>query len=514
MALHKVSLAEEMLREEFGELAANAGHLLLYKGKLTFPALQRELRVEPRKLQICLQLLITHNVCATWRATRPEADLYGISADDVVVRLRFARFAQLARELFSEDGEFVVLEFATYGRLSRTDVLSLLRQRFPSATTRNYELRLNEMLKQGFIHRAPELQEPQEGGAPESGFPDKKRKRDAPTVAPTPPAATTATDEPGKKRRKKKDGEEATMPQETGNAHEPASAGADTLGNRAQDCNLYCLNYAQFVMHLRNADVVRLAEQKARHVGSQIVRSMLEAGTPRVQSGIHSVTNLPRGSGGVALSTLARKLQVAPESLEGALRLLEKCGMAHTQAVGREPVYGCSVDEACRQLRMRAVEGVVFNKFGTMAARMFRILLDKRLAEERRIAELGLMPLPKVREMAYRMYISGYIHMQEVPKSADRSLYDGFFLWGVDLDRVQTLVRDHTYGAIRHMRTKLLTEKAVLVAKGVSPAMFEAEFEGATAEQRLLLDKWSQTEKVLLNAILQLDQFVMVLESY
>lgn len=86
---------------------------------------------------------------------------------------------------------------------------------------------------------------------------------------------------------------------------------------------------------------------------------------------------------------------------------------------------------AVRFCRLGLLEAFVKNRFGQPSLRVFRILLAKKMVEERQIAKLSMLPGKEVRERLYQLLRHGLVQMQEVPRSADHAPSRTIFLWTV-----------------------------------------------------------------------------------
>jgi hypothetical protein len=87
--------------------------------------------------------------------------------------------------------------------------------------------------------------------------------------------------------------------------------------------------------------------------------------------------------------------------------------------------------KATRHCRMKLLEAFVKARFNQPSLRLFRILLTKKLVEERQLAKLSMLPGKEVRERLYQMLRVGCVQLQEVPKSADHAPSRTIFLWCV-----------------------------------------------------------------------------------
>ena len=90
-----------------------------------------------------------------------------------------------------------------------------------------------------------------------------------------------------------------------------------------------------------------------------------------------------------------------------------------------------NVTKALRHLRLILIESFIRSRFGLPSARIFKILLSKRMYEERQISKVAMITSKEVRERLYALLKAGLVHLQEVPKSADHAPSRTIFLWSV-----------------------------------------------------------------------------------
>ena len=93
--------------------------------------------------------------------------------------------------------------------------------------------------------------------------------------------------------------------------------------------------------------------------------------------------------------------------------------------------FAFNVKKASRHLRVLLIESFIRARFGLPSARIFKILLDKKMFEERQIAKVAMITSKEVRERLYALLKVGLVHLQEVPKSADHAPSRTIFLWSV-----------------------------------------------------------------------------------
>lgn len=130
-------------------------------------------------------------------------------------------------------------------------------------------------------------------------------------------------------------------------------------------------------------------------------------------------------------------------------------------------------------------------RFGKPSARIFRALLEKKFLEERVIAKVAMLSGKEARERLYIMLQHGFVHMQEVPKSADHAPSRTIYLWTIPSDRLKhqftgnlKKVLVNLMERIQHERSKyrLLITKTERSDVAANPAALLSPLERAQLE--------------------------------
>lgn len=126
-------------------------------------------------------------------------------------------------------------------------------------------------------------------------------------------------------------------------------------------------------------------------------------------------------SSGIAASPLLQYLHV----------LCQNFDFLQSQSSLGANAFLFDVKKALRHLRLMLIESFIRSRFGLPSARIFKILLSKKMYEERQIAKVAMITSKEVRERLYALLKVGLVHLQEVPKSADHAPSRTIFLWSV-----------------------------------------------------------------------------------
>ena len=75
--------------------------------------------------------------------------------------------------------------------------------------------------------------------------------------------------------------------------------------------------------------------------------------------------------------------------------------------------------------------GWLQDKYDAEAARIIRLLREKRYLDAEQISDIALLPAKKARSILYRLFQDGIIRKQEIPRRSDYDPEYTFFLWGL-----------------------------------------------------------------------------------
>jgi len=552
--MNKVHLAVEVIRDHLGTPPWQVASLLV-RGKRTLPALLRESEMPYDRLRKALLQLIQHNCLTVIReGPDPDKDTYEVDVHATLMRLRFPAIIRQARETFGDDGALVASEILEKGRLTRGELLEILRRRFPSAEKATYGDTLAKMIAGHWVHRVPELAGPERAEKKDTanvlssvgarGPPKRKPQAaakgatavggledllaavselDAPTV-PTEPDGDAEDDEAessAKRQRVSDDSrpkprlkksrkpalpeEPLIMDEEEPEATDEAAKGADQATSSAADNSTalpYRINYCQFLLAFRNAEIKRFVSVKYKDVAARIVQFMLDAGQRLNER--HTVVSLPQVTAPIARSSLCEALDSSIERIETHLGLLIKGQVLTQHAAKRDKEYIVNVQQVTQILRQRAACNAVYTKFGPLGARVLRIILDKKLVEDKQVQEIAMAPQKEVRQVVMDMYKSGYLQLQEVPRSSERKPSESIYLWGVDFSKLQTTLLDVHYKTIRNLRARLALER-----RRVSDSPETNPIERKKMEERL-----SILEDRFRASIVDLDHAIMIFQNF
>ena len=112
------------------------------------------------------------------------------------------------------------------------------------------------------------------------------------------------------------------------------------------------------------------------------------------------------------------------------------------------------------QIQLRMIRDVVVERFGSMAGRIFTILVGKGKLEEKHISKVGLISMSETRDICSRLFAASILSLQEVPKSNERNPQRTFFLWFVDVLKCKSWLLDQLYKTLVQLSRRRLYEQS------------------------------------------------------
>ncbi|WFD43158.1 RNA polymerase III subunit C82 [Malassezia psittaci] len=296
------------------------------------------------------------------------------------------------------------------------------------------------------------------------------------------------------------------------------------------------VNYDRFNVQIRNDMIVRAVSQKYNPTTGEVFRAALandSPGTLRCELDDRSspvsintiVQSLPAGlklqRGLDKRSLLDDRADSQPTAAElvadyiailtgqdnisssvQSTRFLAPFGTTTTTSASGAAKVPTSVTieygNILRSLQLQLVHDVVITRFGPMAGRIFKILLERGKLEEKHISKIGLLSMGETRDLCARMFAASLLSLQEVPKSNERNPQRTFFLWFVDFRKCKTWLSDHyckTIGRLIQRRLFERSRKSLLLRK-LERSDVKEDTDG-------LLTDWERESLAVLHTVLE-----------
>lgn len=154
-----------------------------------------------------------------------------------------------------------------------------------------------------------------------------------------------------------------------------------------------------------------------------------------------------RGKGG---SALASYLEVMSQNLPYFVKSGEQAGGQYYLD------FPASIEFLSKNIFLAYITA----RFGKPSARIFRALLEKKFLEERIVAKVAMVSGKEARERLYIMLQHGFVHLQEVPKSADHAPSRTIYLWTIPMDRLKHQFAGDLKKVLVNLMERILHERS------------------------------------------------------
>ncbi|KAJ1663623.1 RNA polymerase III subunit C82 [Coemansia sp. RSA 1813] len=130
--------------------------------------------------------------------------------------------------------------------------------------------------------------------------------------------------------------------------------------------------------------------------------------------------------------------------------------------------YQINFDRAATALRDTCLDTLVHEKFGSLHARIIRVLREKHKLDEKTIATAAMMPIAACRERLHDLSLAGFIDSFEIARTLDRNPSRMFYLWYINPQKQVRAAMQYVFKSMTNVYARLdqeLVARAPLVAK-------------------------------------------------
>ncbi|PJF16532.1 hypothetical protein PSACC_03705 [Paramicrosporidium saccamoebae] len=445
MSRVQLHLLKSILRDCFGNVVECVGTVLAVKGALSLPVLVQNAKLPARAVKEALFVLIHHGL-VRYRVTGDEDAvtrpvIYCIDVDRVMLRLAYPLFAGLAERRFAAEGFKVFLEVAKHGRLSK----NLLNEGLDVFDT---------MVEEGFL----------EAATPESSIWGEESAGHVNIFG--------ASHSPGKRRVTE-------------------SPVKDAKRAKIDVVHFVRINVKTFVTALWHETMVDFVGNRINDAAALVMQSCLKcAGNGATFSSFQVSTKLPSGTP-LLVDNPGRVGDKSPLSqyLDCLSQEIAFFNKIDSRAGG---TYSIDLNASANTMRIKNIEAYISARFGEPSTRIFRILQDCKMLEEKTISKIAMMTPKDTRERLYQMLQRGLVHLQEVPKTLDHAPSRTFFLWTIPTPIVFTRMAEMSLKVCIN-----LLERASVERKKSELLILKSERSDVVANPELLNDGERKQLKVL-----------------
>ncbi|GFY71000.1 DNA-directed RNA polymerase III subunit RPC3 [Trichonephila inaurata madagascariensis] len=425
------SLCSVLLREYFGDIVQQVGTFLLKQVSscpLFFIRLNVSLPLDKVKSSLCV--LIQHNFCDFAENERGFVE-YTMGHESVLRLLHYERYAYCSQLLFGDPADLLVEEILNNGKLTMSEAIQKVVERLQDAkdtTGVDYSSaevchKFKLLIENHYLIRCPYLHSPENGKVPNLSISEKEM-----FIVPEIKLhlLEANTDEEQAAKRQKVD---------------------------FPDSEIYWrINYDRFQQFFRDEAIISACSNHFDEKSADVVRAILN------ESDLKSKTLSPT-TNPVQYYDIVKRLTtistVNSQELGGLLvNLCEGTRSFVSKADDRgNGMYVVNIDKVLKRIVEEIAASVVRDGFGSKCARIFRILLDKKVLEPKQIEELAMLHPKDTKEYIFKMIEENYIFSHELPKGSDFMHGQIFYLLRIDMVQVCRMLLERCYQALFNLIT-------------------------------------------------------------
>ncbi|CAD1477753.1 unnamed protein product [Heterotrigona itama] len=292
------------------------------------------------------------------------------------------------------------------------------------------------------------------------------------------------------------------------------------------------VNFDRLIQDLRDQIIVSAISRRLDENAGELMRQLLFLMYLRTASWAHTSNPIPL----TEIKEAVKKINypLLTHHLDQYLHLIEEDSSQFLKRVGDSGggQYSVNMKEAFKQLAWATLENIVMERFGSKAARIFRLVREKKYIEQEQIQQLAMIPAKEAKHLTYTLLQENYLQIQELKKSGvSATPIKTFFLFHIDLNLVAYMEVEHCYHALynimqrreyevssnkrmidKQLRMQTLTTN--LKEHGATEEQLAEIADLMTPSEKQQLEKVQNTIKKLGITELQIDDTLFLLTMY
>jgi len=205
--------------------------------------------------------------------------------------------------------------------------------------------------------------------------------------------------------------------------------------------------------------------------------------------------------------------------VETHLKILMEHPRGFTEKTGTrgKGEWSVNFEDLTRNLQSVEVENVIAARFGSVAARIVRVLKAKGRLDEKLVSTYALLRKKEICAVLNPVQEAGLIETQEVPKDAGRQPSRAVYLWYFDQERVMKVLVAETYKAMTRTIQRIQVQKDAVkdvIEKAERLDVVGHEDEYLTQSDKNHLRRWREEEEKLLTQLMRMDDMVALMRDF
>ncbi|XP_053679991.1 DNA-directed RNA polymerase III subunit RPC3 [Anopheles nili] len=195
--------------------------------------------------------------------------------------------------------------------------------------------------------------------------------------------------------------------------------------------------------------------------------------------------------------------------------------------------YTVNVKKIFEQLTWACIENVIVEKYGSKAARIFRVIRMKKYVEQEDIQKEAMVPAKEAKQLTYKLLEENFLQIQTFrkPGGGNAGAPKSFFLFYINQAQIVAMLLELSYKALYNSITRLTHDKTVnkrlieksqrldsivetMKERGESEAYISEILETLTPPEQEILAKVKLRVKSLYSAEIGIDETIFMLKLY
>ncbi|KAK7870294.1 hypothetical protein R5R35_011803 [Gryllus longicercus] len=425
-------LCSKIILEHFGGVVKTVAHDLFKVSSKTLSNIVATTKLQRSQVIECLRILVRYGL-VTYKVSlqNPKIPEYSLSYEKVLLFPRYVRYMLLVKTLYGDEAELLIEELLRSGSEKASSIIVRATTRLKEIKKEEKNVSLNIvrdklilLMNKQFVMRCPE---PLPGC---KEIPQLIIKQEDLFMSPSLSLKELTQMEEG---------------------HPEVPANDVTLR----------VNFDRFHQEFRDNIMISAIKRRIDDNAGELMRVILqqmyirtEAWEPisnpipvvEIRNAVHKVKTNPR-----LAQHLDQYLKVLDEDSSNFITKVADSGGGQ---------YVVNIREAFIQLSWAAVENIVEERFGSKAARVFRLIKSKHFIEQEQIQQYALIPAKEAKLITYRLLEECFIQIQELRKSmSSAGPNKTFFLFHIDIDQVVKKCLEICYKALTNSMVRRQHER-------------------------------------------------------
>ncbi|KAL6127128.1 hypothetical protein ACLB2K_075171 [Fragaria x ananassa] len=531
-----IQYAVQIITKHFGNLVAKVCETLLKSGPLNLGALIRSTALTPQQVKNSLLILVQHN-CVQPFTQESKAGLkvqYIAVYDNILHRLRFAKFLAVVAQELGDDCKQLVAGLLEHGRLTQQQLMDRADQKSKSTSTEVQDVfavqdaaqeNFVRLVNACFVERCP-APEPLLEEPPEQEGPKKSRGKSA-KMAQVPETieqrvlaaarpmeairflitTDAETDDP----LQKSENNFSSMGVEEKRKFDDLDS--EEHGSNDKGVILWCANFEQFIHCLRHKACIESVRARHDDGAAVVLRAVLKA-TRNQETKVKTDYSVPLKMDAIYEEVMDSEAcpSLEQECVRAHLRLL--CGAplvsGEYEDENEDVLYSVDLKKIIELLQNDEVESIVLKRYGKDAYRIFRLLTSQsnagRFFETDKISEMALVDKKETPKILYKLWKDDYVHMEKLSLTAAKQ--SQVMVWKVH----KSIVWEHVLGEMYHAAYNLV--KRYDHEREENKEVKNTPKEKRFGELEKKANRFLAVRKIMASSLLKLDDALMLFHDF